>query len=130
MADGKPDVIVIDGSDGVWVHARSYDVSVWPPEIECMDSDTWKLTVEYRGAGRWAVTRGGWQLCLGSDGEWDRERIPSERDDEWLATHRFALAEAIALAHEHAPKVTINDMTALEVLARHRARHPDGKCRG
>lgn len=127
MADGKPEVLVIDGSDGVWVHARSYEVSVWPPEIECMDSGTWKLTVEYRGKGLWAVTQ--LSQCLGADGTWEWERRPSGQDDEWRAAHRFPLGAALALAREHAPGVTINDMTALEVLARHQQRHPDGKCR-
>jgi hypothetical protein len=121
------EVLVIDGSDGVWVRARSYEVSVWPPEIECMDSDTWKLTVEYGGAGKWAVMRGAY--CLGADGDLDYDLRPSERNPGWLETHRFALGDAITLAHKHAPEVTINDMTAVEVLARHRARHPDGKCR-
>jgi hypothetical protein len=115
-----------DGYGGVFARPTSYDVSVWPPGTECMDSDTWKLTVEYRGRGKWAVMRH--RICLGSDGEWDWESIPSEREDEWLATHRFPLAEALDLARRHAPLVRINGMTAAEVLERHRQRHPDGRC--
>jgi hypothetical protein len=118
----------LDGErDGVWARVRSYDVSVWPDDIECVDSSTWKLTVEYRGRGKWAVTRTG-RVCLGSDGEWDWESIPSERQDEWLTAHRFPLAEALDLARRHAPDVKINGMTAAEVLERHRQRHPDGRC--
>lgn len=111
-------------------HARptQYDVSIWPPEIECMDSDTWKLTVEYRGRGLWAVCQG--RAVLGSDGEWGWEMRPSEREDAWLATHRYPLDAALDLARKHAPQVMINQMTATEVLARHRERHPDGKCHG
>ena len=108
-------------SDGVYARVTSYDVSVWPEGIECIDSETWKLTVEYRGHGKWAVTRG--RSCLGSDGRWDWEVRPSEREDEWLATHRLPLGEALDLARKHAPHVTINGLTATEALARHRARH-------
>lgn len=125
MSD-KPEPIVIDGSDGVWARVRSYDVSVWPDDIECIDSETWKLTVEYRGHGKWAIVRG--RSCLGSNGEWDWEMRPSEREDEWLAAHRFPLAEALDLARRHAPAVKINGMTAVEVLARHREQHPEGGC--
>jgi hypothetical protein len=107
---------------------RCYDVSVWPDEIECMDSETWKLTVEYRGHDLWSVSRG--HACLNADEEWDWEMRPSERDDEWLTSHRFSLQKALLLAEKHAPDVTINGMTATEVLERHRQRHPDGNCGG
>ncbi len=105
-----------------------YQVSVFPDEL--WDSDdmltvsevhTWALTVAYRGRGKWAVTQGGHQ-CLGSDGEWDWEMRPSERDDTWLATHRFDLETALKLAADHAPKVTINGKTALDILAKLRDR--------
>jgi hypothetical protein len=58
------------------------------------------VTVEYRGDDRWAVLDG--TLCLGSDGRWDRERQSTERDEEWLATHRFDLGTAWRLAGEQA----------------------------
>lgn len=125
MSD-KPEPFVMDGSDGVWARACSYDVTVWPPDIECIDSETWKITVEYKGRGLWGVMRG--RACLDRDGEWAWEMAPSEREDEWLAAHRFPITDAMRLAREHAPKVTINGMTAVEVLARHRQRHPDGNC--
>ena len=112
----------------VYARPTRYEVSVWPDEIECMDSDTWKLAVEYRGEGKWAVSRS--RQCLGADGRWDWEPLPSSREDDWLAQHRFPLDAALDLARKHAPGVTINGMTALEVLARHRERHPDGRCRG
>ena len=112
------------------VHIRptSYDVSIWPPGIECMDSDTWKITVEARGHGKWAVMRG--RACLGSDGTWEYEPRPSAREDDWLATHRFSFDAALELARFYAPAVTVNDMTAAEVLARHHERYPDGNCGG
>jgi hypothetical protein len=122
------DLLSRDGYGGVYARPTSYDVSVWPPGIGCADADTWKLTVEHRGRGEWAVMRH--RICLGSDGEWSWESIPSEREDDWLATHRFPLAEALDLARRHAPDVRINGMTATEVLERHRQRHPGGHCDG
>lgn len=111
-----PGLVVIDGSDGVWARVSSYDVTVWPDDIECRDSWTWKLTVAYQDRGKWAVMQG--PYCLGADGHLGYE------------PHRLALRDAMALARELAPKVTVNGMTALEALARHRARHPDGNCDG
>ena len=58
------------------------------------------VTVEYRGDERWAIPH--YALCLGTDGRWARERQSSERDEEWLATHRFDLATARRLAEEQA----------------------------
>ena len=115
-------------SDDVRTYKRetSYDVSVWPPEIECIDSDTWKLIVDYRGNDLWSVNRGA--VCLNASEEWDWEMRPSERDDEWIASHRFSLQKALVLAAKHAPNVTINGLTAVEVLARHTERYPDGRC--
>jgi hypothetical protein len=105
-----------------------YKVSVFPPEmtegadmLAASEADTWSLTVAWRGFGKWAVTNGG-RTCLGSDGEWDWEPLPSSREDDWLAAHRFDLEIALRLAAEHAPKVTINGLTALEILAKHRER--------
>jgi hypothetical protein len=118
----------------IFARIRSYEVSVWPDEIECMDSEVWKITVAYRGHGMWAVVRGGdgsRGIVLGVQSDlhaWHIEPRPSERDDDWLAGHRFPLDAALDLARVHAPKVTINGMTALEVLAWHRERHPDGNC--
>lgn len=81
-----------------------------------IDSHVFEITVEYRGGGRWAVLRHGW--CLTADGTWDYEMRPSERDDDWLATHRFDLDTALALAKEAAPKVTVNGITVTEALRR------------
>lgn len=60
------------------------------------DDDLYKLTVEYRGDGRWAILDG--SLCLSTDLEWDFEPMPSSRTDEWLLKHRFEAQEAIGLA--------------------------------
>lgn len=74
------------------------------------------ITVQYRGGGRWAVTRHG--ACLGINGEWSREAIPSEREDDWLATHRFDLDTALRLAREAAPHVAVNGHTAIDAYRR------------
>jgi hypothetical protein len=110
----------------VYVRATAYEVSVFPDEFE--DASTWTIAVEYRGADRWAVMRrAGSRTCLNRDGEWVWEISPSERTDEWLAEHRFGLDEALLLARDYAPGVTMNSLTAVEVLARHRARSEAGR---
>lgn len=85
------------------------------------DHTTWSITLDYRdtvdGERRYAVMRG--RTCLGADGEWDWEPVPSERDDEWRATHRFDWPTAFGLAREHAPNITVNGMTAREVAERY-----------
>jgi hypothetical protein len=75
-----------------------------------------ELAVEWRGDDRWAVLRHG--RCLGINGEWDYELRPSEREDEWIAAHRFDLATALRLAKEAAPGVMVNGLTAAQALAR------------
>jgi hypothetical protein len=79
-----------------------------------------ELTVDYRGHGQWAVLRHGW--CLGHDGSWDYELRPSEREDEWIDTHRFDLNTALQLAKEAAPGVNVNGLTAAQALVRLNAR--------
>jgi hypothetical protein len=101
----------------VYTRVTHYDVTIWPPGLEGIDSEAWKVTVEYRGHGQWSVNRG--RACLNAAGEWNWERIPSERDDDWLAAHRFSRAEALRLARDHAPHVVVNGVTVTQVLARH-----------
>ena len=107
---------------GVYARPSSYDVSVFPDEMRenpatALDADTWKITVDWRGRGTWAVCHLG--RCLGTDGEWDYEPRPSSREDDWLAGHRVPLEAALDLAREHAPSIRINGMTAAEILERH-----------
>lgn len=68
----------------------------------------------------WAVRRMG--RCLGRDGTWDWEPLPSSREDDWLATHRFDLETALRLAKAAAPRVVVNGMTVADMLARSGAR--------
>ena len=96
------------------VRPSQFEVSVLPEDdINC---PYFVVTVETRGSGRWAVVRN--RQCLGADGEWSWESIPSEREDEWLATHRFDLETATRLAVETAPGISVNGMTAAQALAR------------
>uniref|UniRef100_UPI0035D9AFEB hypothetical protein n=4 Tax=Bacteria TaxID=2 RepID=UPI0035D9AFEB len=69
------------------VQASKYSVNCLPEDG--IDSHVFEITVEYRGHGRWAVKRH--SQCLGSDGTWEYEMRPSEREDEWLDAHRFDL---------------------------------------
>lgn len=103
----------------VYERPVAYEVSVWPEGEESINRHTWSVYVSYRGHGKWAVLVGGEnsKRCLDAQGRWDWESIPSERTGEWLASHRFRLEDALALAREHAPKVKRNGKTALEVLA-------------
>ncbi|MGW9375680.1 hypothetical protein ACWGVR_37385, partial [Streptomyces xanthophaeus] len=56
--------------------------------------------------------------CLGSDGTWEYEMRPSEREDEWLDAHRFDLDTALKLARDQAPLVTVNGFTVDDALKR------------
>lgn len=57
---------------------------------------------------------------------WDYEMRPSEREDEWLATHRFDEAIALRLAKEAAPHVTVNGRTVADALAQQRTEQRRG----
>ena len=97
-----------------------YTVTCLPEHVE--DASSWSLTVEYRGRGLWAVKRHSHNLAR--SGEWDYEHIPAEREDEWLAEHRFPLEEALELAKQAAPDVIVNGLTPADLLAWHAAGCP------
>lgn len=87
------------------------------------DNINWRhyaITVSYRGDGLWAVSNGGY--CLDADSSWDYEPSPSNREDDWLATHRFdeATALRLALAEEQAPLMACNGITVAQALERSR----------
>ena len=96
-----------------YVRPTQYAVSVLPEDD--INSHVYEITVEYRGRDRWAVLRG--RQCLGTDGAWSWESIPSEREDEWLDAHRFDLDTALRLAKEAAPHVVVNGRTAAQFRA-------------
>jgi hypothetical protein len=56
-------------------------------------------TVQYRGARRWAVVRGRYNIDRTSL-EWHFELRSSVRGEEWLDAHRFDLGEALRLAEQ------------------------------
>lgn len=89
-----------------------YEVCAIPEDD--INAGAYAIKVAYRGRGRWAVTR--MSQCLGADGTWDYESIPSERTEEWLATHRFDEQTALRLAVEHAPTVVVLGWTVDDVL--------------
>lgn len=91
------------------VRATEYQVSVVPEDHELYE--TLVVTVQWRSP-RWAVLRRRW--CLGVDGVWDLEMIPSERSAEWIRRHRFDLDQALELAKAAAPAVTVNGRNAVE----------------
>lgn len=93
-----------------------YQVSVFQEEDDpegYIGLSSWALKVAYRGRGLWAVTDR--INCLSKSGTWDYEMRPSEREDEWLAEHRFPLEDALALAQAVAPSVTVNGRSAAEL---------------
>jgi hypothetical protein len=53
----------------------------------------------------------------GLEGAWGHEPLPSDRDDEWLNTHRFDFDTALELAKQHAPQIKVNGWTVAQVLA-------------
>jgi hypothetical protein len=92
------------------VQVTEYTVSLLP---EGPDASSYEITVAYRGRGLWAVTRS--RMCLGGDGEWDWEPLPSERTEEWLLAHRFDLDTALRLAKRAAPGIVVNGRSAADV---------------
>jgi hypothetical protein len=109
------------------VHPTRFDVSCLP--LDDINASGFTITVEYRGRDKWAVLRSG-RMCLSSAGEWDWESIPSERTDEWLATHRFDLETAKRLAINAAPKMVCNGWTVADALTSIERRAEEAEGRG
>jgi len=100
----------------------TYRLTITEVQVSILPEDNvnhgaYALQVSYRGDGRWAVMHMRW--CLGRDGEW--EPSPSERDDAWLAEHRFTYEEACALASDAVYDVQVNRISARDVLAKIKA---------
>ena len=105
-----------------------FAVSLLPEDFP--DGDMWAVTVEYRGAGLWAVLHR--TKYLGTDGtwsygyQWEDGRDPvgdaeidayNAGEDTWRATHRFDQATAIKLAEQAARTVEVGRRTAAQALA-------------
>ena len=118
----------------VYVTPVSYRVTIMPEA--CLrnpraDLHWWNLCVQplaavfYMDSDGWLVTNEQ-QHTLGRDGLFYISRGDDVAGREWLANcERRSLGDALDAAREFAPKVTLNDLTAVEVLARHRARDLD-----
>lgn len=91
----------------------TYTVCAVPPD-DIGNHVPYEIQVERtHHSGTWAVRR--WQRCLGADGEWDWEPLPSSREEDWLATHRFDLDTALRLAADAATAIVVNGMTAAQM---------------
>ena len=95
------------------VRVTRYEVTCLPPDHP--EAHHFTVRVENRGRGLWAVTDGA--HCLGKDGRWDYEPLPSNREDDWRASHRFDRDTALDLAKKAAPRMTVNGWTVERVLA-------------
>jgi hypothetical protein len=100
------------------VRVTQYEVSRLPLDDEAAHGYT--ITVEYRGRGKWGVLDG--RYCLAADGSWEYEMRPSEREDDWLARHRFDLETALELAKTASADMTVNGRTVADALAWIKAR--------
>ncbi|MDG4791988.1 hypothetical protein O7626_39940 [Micromonospora sp. WMMD1102] len=95
--------------------ATEYTVTAAGLPEDDLDAAAFTITVAYRGHGLWAVLRRRW--CLGADGEWEFEPIPSERTAAWLAAHRFDLDTALRLAAAEVPHLRTNGRTVHDAIA-------------
>ncbi|RIH58225.1 hypothetical protein D3C59_33845 [Streptomyces sp. SHP22-7] len=95
------------------VQATQYVVSCLPEGD--INRRHYTLNVAYRGEDTWAVIDP--PHCLSNTGDWDYEHVPSERTDEWIATHRFDLDTALRLAKEQARLIIVNGRTVTDALA-------------
>ncbi|MBY8341985.1 hypothetical protein LXH13_06280 [Streptomyces spinosirectus] len=96
------------------VQITRYEVSVLPEND--INRSVFTIYVENRGDDRWAVVRR--RECMNAKGEWSYELRPSERDDEWLADHRFNRVTALELAKWAAPRIVANGHTAVDAYRR------------
>ena len=119
---GEYELSIMAGiADAAYEEVTEYTVSILPRDWDEVMPDSryhWEIHVVYRGRDLWAVKQG--VHCLSKSGTWDWEMRPSEREDEWLAEHRFDLTTALQLARKHAPDVNVNGHSAREVLAKYR----------
>lgn len=57
-----------------------------------------EITVELRSANKWCVTNG--SSVWNTDGQWEYEPLPSNRDDEFFKRTRYSLEDAFKAARE------------------------------
>ncbi|MDG4799033.1 hypothetical protein [Micromonospora sp. WMMD980] len=97
-------------------HARLTEMTFCALPEDNINHDIYAVTVTWRGGEQYAVKRH--SQVLGADGEWDYEPSPSNRNDEWIATHRFDYDTACRLAMEACQHITVNGLTVADALAR------------
>lgn len=93
----------------ITVRPVTYYVTGLPDDDE--NAFTWMISIEWRGPGDlWAVMHHG--KCLSTTPDWwDYEPSPSNREDDWKATHRFPWETAVDLAVNALPKLVINGLS-------------------
>jgi hypothetical protein len=118
MSKPLSELIKEPGFSEILNHARSFKVSALPEEIQegYEDSRYFELTVEYRGRGKWAVTRMG--SCYNRKGERGHESPPSGRTEEFLNEFRFSFEEAVEIAERVAPELRVNRFTVQDMIDR------------
>lgn len=112
------------------VRVTRYEVSCLPEAHE--DADLFTVAVEYRGGGRWAVTRRtayydaegnrswGSEWPGGKEPVTEQEMAAAEQaHEEWLTRHRFDEKTALDLAKRLAPQIEYRGYTVAAALAAH-----------
>lgn len=98
------------------VRATRYEVSILPEDD--VNYRLYAVQVQRRPDGKWMVVSKAMDACYGLDGVWADGVKPYGRGDDWVRAHRFDEATALRLAREAAPSVTVNGITAAQVLER------------
>lgn len=70
------------------LQVASYQIDSWEDLIDV----TLERCRQRTGPDRWAIREKG--CCLGKDGMWILEPIPSSRDDDFFSVYRWASAES------------------------------------
>jgi hypothetical protein len=60
------------------------------------------------GPDKWAI-RDGFRMCLSTEGVWDYESMPSNRPEDWIATHRFDDFEVAWAAAKETARLSLED---------------------
>ena len=90
------------------IYPTQYTVNCVPETVDGYYHFT--IVVQYRGHDRWAIYRNTSQggPLWSRQGCWDYGESSEDRDDEqWMADHRFSQEEALSIAAELAPHLTI-----------------------
>lgn len=98
---------------------RITEIEICALPYEDEDAHAFTIKVCRRGPKAWALIRHGscWDKV---EKTWDYESVPSERTDEWLASHRYVnMREASEAAKEIAPFLTVNGWTVEQALRMH-----------